>query len=45
MRNLFFAALPALDLGVATIPGFAVTTIAGDRAAIGMRQTAAYGGA
>ncbi len=28
MRNLFFAALAALSLGVATVPAFAVSTIA-----------------
>ena len=44
MRNLFFAALPALSLGLATVSAFAASTIAGDRAATVTQQTGAYGG-
>jgi hypothetical protein len=43
LTSLFFAALAALSLGVATGPAFAASTIAGDRAAIGMQQIGAYG--
>ena len=44
MRHLFFAALAALSLGVATVPAFAVSSIADDRAATVRQQTGAYGG-
>ena len=44
MRNLFFAALPALSLGLATVSAFAASTIAGDGAATVTQQTGAYGG-
>ena len=40
MRNLFFAALPTLGLGLATVSAFAASTIAGVRVATAMQQTA-----
>ena len=39
MRNLFFAAFPALGLALATVSAFAASTIAGGRAATVMQQT------
>ena len=39
MRNLFFAALPTLGLGLATVSAFAASTIAGVRAATVLQQT------
>ena len=39
MRNLFFAALPALSLGLATVSAFAASSIAGVRVATVTPQT------
>ena len=39
MRNLFFAVLPTLGLGLATVSAFAASTIAGVRVATVMPQT------
>ena len=41
MRNLFFAALAVLSLGVATVPAFAQSTVAGDAVATRYQQTGA----
>jgi hypothetical protein len=43
MKNWFFAALAALALGIAAVPSFAASTVAGDHAATVMQQTGAYG--
>ena len=48
MRNLFFAALAVLTLGVAVVPAYAHdfhngSTVAGDSAATRMQQSGAYG--
>jgi hypothetical protein len=41
MENLFFAALAALSLCVASVPAFARSMVAGDAAATRYRQTRA----
>jgi hypothetical protein len=41
MKNLFFAALAALSLGVATVPAFAHSTVADDAGATRYQQTGA----
>jgi hypothetical protein len=41
MKNLFFAALAALSLGMATVPAFAHSTVADDAAATRFQQTGA----
>jgi hypothetical protein len=48
MRNLFFAALAALSLGVAVVPAYAYdfhngSTVAGDGTATRIQQLGAYG--
>ena len=48
MRNVFFAALAALSLGVAVVPAYAHdfhngSTVAGDSAATQIQQSGAYG--
>jgi methionine-rich copper-binding protein CopC len=41
MKNLFFAALAALSLGVVTVPAFAHSTVADDAVATRYQQTGA----
>ena len=48
MRNLFFAAIAALSLGVAVVPAYAYdfhngSTVAGDSAATQMQRLGGYG--
>ena len=43
MKNLFFAALAALSLGVAVVPAYAASSANDLRAATRMQQTGAYG--
>jgi hypothetical protein len=43
MKNLILAAFAALSLGVAVVPAYAASSIAGDTQATRMQQTGSYG--
>ena len=44
MKNLFFAALASLSLGLAVVPAYTASTIAGDSGATVFQQTGSVGG-